>query len=312
LSDDPLARQPGERAPWAVFKAELEALGFRPTKTLGQNFLVDPNAARSLAEDAGLGPDDRVLEVGAGCGFLTLHLAERVGSVLAVEIDERLHAVAARVLAGFPNVRLLHADALASKHELAPAVRALLPNGEPWHLVANLPYSISAPLLVVLARLPEPPRSMSVLVQEEVAERVAARPGEEAYGPLGVRLALTYEAELGRRVGAQLFWPRPRVASRVVALRRRVGPAPSALDIGAFDRLVTTTFQQRRKQLGTSLAGVLEGRERVEAWLGAAGIDPRARVEELPTDALLRLSRSPEWRAHAASNFSGAPAPDAD
>lgn len=305
---DPLARPPGERAPWALFKAELEALGFRPTKTLGQNFLVDPNAARSLAEDAGLGPDDWVLEVGAGCGFLTLHLAERAGTVLAVEIDARLHAVAARVLAERTNVQLLHADALASKHELAPAVRALLPVGRPWHLVANLPYSISAPLLVVLARLDEPPRGMSVLVQEEVAERVAARAGEDAYGPLGVRVSLTYEAELGRRVGPQLFWPRPRVGSRVVALRRRVGPAPSSQDIAAFDRLVATTFQQRRKQVGTTLAGVLEGRGRVEEWLTAAGVDPRARVEELSPPQLLALSRTPEWRAYS----SGVPFPDAD
>jgi len=305
---DPLARPPGERAPWTLFRAELEALGFRPTKTLGQNFLVDPNAARSLAEDAGLGADDWVLEVGAGCGFLTLHLAERVGSVLAVEIDARLHAVASRALAGLANVRLLHADVLASKHELAPAVRALLPAGRPWHLVANLPYSISAPLLVVLARLPEPPRGMSVLVQEEVAERVAARAGEEAYGPLGARLALTYEAELGRRVGAQLFWPRPRVASRVVALRRRVGPAPDPGDLAAFDALVGATFQQRRKQLGTSLAGVLGGRGGVEDWLRSAGIDPRARVEELSPTRLLDLARSPEWRAH----FSGGGPLDAE
>jgi 16S rRNA (adenine1518-N6/adenine1519-N6)-dimethyltransferase len=307
-SPDPLLRPAGERAPWALFKAELEALGFRPTKTLGQNFLVDPNAARSLAEDAGLGQDDFVLEVGAGCGFVTLHLAERVGEVLAVEIDARLHEVAGRVLAGRANVRLLHADALASKHELTPAVRALLPAGRSWHLVANLPYSISAPLLVVLARLSEPPRSMSVLVQEEVAERVAARAGEEGYGPLGVRLALTYEAELGRRVGAQLFWPRPRVASRVVALRRRVGPAPSPEDIAAFDRLVSTTFQQRRKQIGTTLAGVLEGRGRVEEWLAQEGVDPRARVEELTPVQLLALARSPAWRAYS----SGAPAADAD
>jgi len=296
--EDPLAGGAGGvRAPWTVFRRELDALGFRPTKTLGQNFLVDPAAARSLADDAGLGAEDFVLEVGAGCGFLTLHLAERAGTVLAVEIDARLFEVARRVLGAHPRVRLVHADALASKHRLAPAVELELPAG-PWQLVANLPYSISAPLMVVLARLPNPPRGMSVLVQEEVAERIASRPGEEAWGPLGARLALTYEAELGRRVGAQLFWPRPRVASRVVQLRRRVGPEPTAEEIGPFDALVSRAFQQRRKQLAASLAGVLEGREALEAWLLAAGIQPSDRVEELSPTRLLALSRTPEWRKH--------------
>lgn len=294
---DPLVRPAGERAPWAVFRAELEALGFRPTKTLGQNFLVDPNAARSLADDAGLARSDLVLEIGAGCGFLTAFLAERVESVLAVEIDPRLMVIARRALASYPNVRLLQADALASKHELAPEVRALLPLERPWRLVANLPYSISAPLLVVLARLPSPPRGMSVLVQEEVALRVAAQPGEEAYGPLSARLALTYRAELGRRVGAQLFWPRPRVASRVVALERRVGPTPTGEELLRFDRLVGLAFQQRRKQVGTSLGEVLGGRREAEAWLGGAGVDPCARVEELSATQLLALARTPEWRA---------------
>jgi len=296
--DDPLlGGADGARAPWSVFRRELDALGFRPTKTLGQNFLIDPAAARSLADDAGLGAEDFVLEVGAGCGFLTLHLAERAGAVLAVEIDARLFEVARRVLGTHPRVRLVHADALASKHRLAPEVERALPAG-PWQLVANLPYSISAPLMVVLARLPNPPRAMSVLVQDEVAERVAARPGEEAWGPLGARLALTYEAELGRRVGEQLFWPRPRVASRVVALRRRVGPEPLPEELAAFDALVTRAFQQRRKQLAASLAGVLEGRPSLEAWLEAAGIQPSGRVEDLSPMRLLELSRTPEWRKH--------------
>lgn len=294
----------GARAPWSVFRRELDALGFRPTKTLGQNFLIDPAAARSLADDAGLGPGDFVLEVGAGCGFLSLHLAERAGTLLAVEIDARLFEVARRVLGAHPRVRLLHADALASKHRLSPLVERELPSG-PWQLVANLPYSISAPLMVVLARLPNPPRAMSVLVQDEVAERVAARPGEEAWGPLGARLALTYEAELGRKVGAQLFWPRPRVASRVVALRRRVGPEPAADELGPFDALVSQAFQQRRKQLAASLAGVLEGRGAVEAWLEAAGIRPSDRVEELSPVRLLALSRTPEWRKHCHSEGEG-------
>lgn len=293
---DPLgALEDGRRPPWSAFRAELDAVGFRPSKTLGQNFLVDPNAARAIAAEAGLEAGARVLEIGAGCGFLTLHLAQLDLRLLAVEIDARLLEVAQRLLRDRPNVRWLRADALAGKHELAPAVVAELPGTEPWHVVSNLPYSISAPLLVLLSRLPNPPRSLSVLVQEEVARRVAARPGESEWGALTARLALLYGARPGRAVGPQLFWPRPRVASRVVHLERTAGPAPEPGVVEAFDALVDELFRHRRKQVLPLLANLLGDREAAEKLVRAVGLDPRARPETLGTAELLALCRADAW-----------------
>jgi len=271
-------------------------VGFRPTKGLGQNFLVDPNAARSIALDSGVGAGDRVLEIGAGCGFLTVHLAELGVELLAVEIDTRLIEVAARFLSGYSLVRLLRRDVLSGKHGLDPEVLAALPAEGPWDVVSNLPYSISGPALALLGRLVNPPRSMTVLVQEEVAERVAAAPGSSAWGALPARLGALYRARLGRRIGEQLFWPRPRVASRVVQLHLQPleGLRPSE-ELPAYDSLVDLLFTQRRKQLLGVLASALGDRDRAARMVSEAGLDPRIRPEELHPEVLLRLSRSPGW-----------------
>lgn len=292
----------GRRPPWSAFRAELERRGFRPSKTLGQNFLIDPNAARSIAEDAGLAPGARVLEIGAGCGFLSMHLAALGLDLLAVEIDERLLEVARRLVAGLESagpgcgrVRWLCTDALAGKHALDARLAAELPREGTWHVVSNLPYSISAPLLVLMARLPNPPESLTVLVQDEVARRVAAEPGQPEWGSLTARLRLSYVARLGRTVGAQLFWPRPRVGSRVVHLARAPGEPPGASDLAAYDALVDALFQHRRKQLAASLVEPMGDRGRALALLGEAGLDPRSRAEVLAPEELLRLARSPLW-----------------
>jgi len=294
---DPLGAQAGRRPGWSAFRAALAEAGFRPSKTLGQNFLVDPNAARSIALDAGLAAGARVLEVGAGCGFLTLHLAELGLEVLAVEIDARLFAVARRLLAGHGNVRWLHLDALAGKHALAPELLRALPEAGAWHVVANLPYSISGPLLVLLARLPNPPQTLTVLVQEELARRVAAGPGQAEWGALGARLRLGYRAVLGRAVGAQLFWPRPRVSSRVLHLEGVPAQGGATPDPAEFDPLVELLFQQRRKQVLPLLAPALGGRPAATELLGRLGLDPTARPEDLPLEGLCALAGSDAWRA---------------
>lgn len=293
---DPLgALAGGRRPPWSAFRAELDAAGFRPSKTLGQNFLVDPNAAHSIAADAELGRGARVLEIGAGCGFLSLHLVELGVELLAAELDARLLGVARRLLSGYPNVRWWQGDVLDGKHALAPGLAAQLPGAETWHLVSNLPYSIAAPLLAVLARLPNPPRSMTVLVQEEVAARIAARPGDPEWGALSARLALVFEARKGRTVGAQLFWPRPRVGSRVVHLAFHPLEGLALEEQRPFDALVDALFQHRRKQLLTILAERLGDRPLAEVMVGEAGLDPRARPETLTAGELLALARSSRW-----------------
>lgn len=303
---DPLgALAGGRRPPWSAFRAELDAAGFRPSKSLGQNFLVDPNAARSIAADAELAPGAFVLEVGAGCGFLSLHLAELGVELLAVEIDIRLLEVARRLLAGHAEVRWWQGDALVGKHALAPGLARELPARGPWHLVSNLPYSISAPLLAVLARLENPPRSMTVLVQDEVARRIAARPGDAEWGALSARLGLVYSASAGRAVGAQLFWPRPRVASRVVRLVQLPAGGLAPAEALAFDALVDALFQHRRKQILATLSERLLDRPTAQALVQSAGLDPRARPEILHPTELLVLSRSPLWRQRPGASAGG-------
>ena len=282
------------RAPWSTFRAALDAAGFRPTKSLGQNFLLDGNMVRSLVADSGVGPGDRVLEVGAGCGFLTSCLAECGAEVLAVEVDPRLFEVASGLLAPWPKVRLLRADALAGKHALGAELAAVLPTEAPWHVVSNLPYSISGPLLVLLSRREPRPESLSVLVQREVAEKAAAAPGTRDWGVLAARLAVRYRTRLGRAVPAELFWPRPRVASQVVHLERLPGPGPDGPRLAAYDRLLDAVFHTRRKTLRASLGAHLGDPARAQGLLEGLGIDPGLRPENLDSEALLALSRALE------------------
>lgn len=273
----------------------LSRLGFRPSKRLGQNFLQDTNLARALVRDAEVEAGAFVLEVGPGLGRLTSPLLEAGARVLAVEVDGRLVEALREHLGDAEGLELLHADVLAGKHRLEPEVARLLPAAGDWHLVANLPYVISAPLLVVLASLANPPRTMSVLVQREVADRIRAEPGSADWGPLSIRLQVGYEARAGREVDPRLFWPRPRVQSAVVHLHRREdAPSPEALE--RLSALVGGLFHRRRQGIGRVLGDLVGGREAAAALLGEAGIDPSVRAERLPVEDLVRLAGAPAWR----------------
>jgi 16S rRNA (adenine1518-N6/adenine1519-N6)-dimethyltransferase len=278
------------RPPWTVLRAQLEAARFRPSRRLGQNFLLDENMLRAIVRDARLPRDARVIEVGAGCGFLTFHLARSGARVTAFEIDERLLAVAQRWLAKEP-IRWVECDVLAGKHALHAELEAALPASEPWHLVSNLPYGISAPLLALLAQHRSPPRSMTVLVQREVAERIVARPGTADWGPLSIRVQLSYACELVRTLAPSLFWPKPEVESALVRMDLRASELARD-ERESLDRLVTRLFQRRRQVIARVLAELGSGRERAEAVLAELGIDPRARAEDLEMPALIALGRA--------------------
>ncbi len=284
VADD--ARSPS----WRELREELEAVGFRPSKSLGQNFLLDGNLARAIVEDAQLCEGDRVLEVGCGPGALTEPLARRKLELLAVEIDRRLLALARTRLASFSNVRFLEGDVLAEKHRIAEPVKAALEAWDDWHLVSNLPYSVTGPLLVSLTRLARRPRSMTVLVQAEMAERIVAEPGTKAWGGLSAKLALLYHRSRGRGVGSQLFWPRPRVQSSVVRLTLREAWIPEAR-LGAYDRVVSLVFQSRRKTLRNALIHAGWDRERVSQVLHRTPWAER-RPEDLEPAELLFLAES--------------------
>lgn len=294
------AATPGRRPPWKAFRAALDAAGFHPSKKLGQNFLLDENTATAIARDGGVGPGDHVLEIGVGCGFLSTALLATGATLLGVELDRRLFAIASDFLvplAAPGQLELLRADALAKKRAVAPEVVERLPTPPtPWHLVSNLPYSVASPLVVSLARLPHPPASMTVLVQTEVAERLCAAPGQAAWGGLSAKLQLAYAGRLTRRVGANLFSPRPKVESAVARLEL-LAERPPDRDLAAADALVDVFFQARRKTLRATLARHLGDRAVAEAGLEAAGLDPGARPEVLAPGAFLDLARALEARA---------------
>ncbi len=283
------------RPPWSEFRAALDAAGFRPSRRLGQNFLLDDNMVRAIARDAELAAGDFALEVGAGCGFLTAELASLGVELLSVEIDPRLLEISRRFLAPFENVAFHGGDVLDGKHALAPEVLACLDErGAPWHAVGNLPYAVASPLLCVLTRLACPPQSITALVQTEVAERVVAAPGSKRRGTLSARIEPIYESEILRSVPAQLFWPRPRVESAVVRLVLRAEP-PGREELARLDSLVDRLFSTRRKGLRAILARELREPDRAEALLERLGLDPRARPEALTQHDLGLLAGSPEW-----------------
>jgi 16S rRNA (adenine1518-N6/adenine1519-N6)-dimethyltransferase len=274
------------RRNWEIVRGELDRIGFRPSRRLGQNFLLDENMLAAIVRDARLPPAARVLEVGAGCGFLSLHLARAGVELTSVEIDARVLEIARRLLAGERSVKWILADALSGKNALSRALLSAIPPA-PWHLVSNLPYSIAAPLLALLARGSSTPESMTVLVQREVAQRIAARPGTSDWGPLSIRLQLEYAPELVRTVPAALFWPRPDVESALVRLERK--PSGSrAEERDELDALVARVFQRRRQTLGRVMGEILD-RSRARALLADLGLDPSLRAEALDLDQLRRL-----------------------
>jgi len=278
-----------ERPPWAHFQQRLESAGFRPSRRLGQNFLLDENMLQAIARDARIVRGETLLEVGPGLGFLTRHLLESGAELVCVEIDARLLEIARSWIHGPPEPRWVHGDVLAGKHTLAPAVAQALPSDAGWQLVSNLPYSIAAPLLSVLADLEHAPRGMTVLVQREVAERIVARPASSDWGLISIALQTDYGVELVRHVPPQLFWPRPEVESSVLRLSRKPEPL-DPVRRRALLGLAARLFQRRRQTLGRVL-GELWGREPALARLADLGWQPSRRAEELDLGEILELSR---------------------
>jgi len=258
----------------------LEGNGLSPNRNLGQHFVVDPNTVRRIARLAAVGPGDRVVEVGAGLGALTLALAETGASVTAVEIDRGLVPVLRGVVER-AGVTVVEGDAMALDWN------ALLGTG-PWVLVANLPYNVATPLIADLLREVPAIARMLVMVQREAGERLVARPGDSGYGGVSVRVAYWAEAALVGRVPASVFLPRPEVESVLVELRRRSQPGlGDEVDRDRLFALIAAGFGQRRKMLRRSLAGLVDAGAFAEA-----DVRPEARAEELDLAAWGRLARS--------------------
>lgn len=264
----------------AEIRQLAESLDLRPTKKLGQNFVIDPNTIRKIVSQANLRSDDLVLEVGPGLGSLTLGLFEVVDQVVAVEVDSRLAELLPNTINRYaPTKRLtvVHADALKVRE---------LPV-KPTALVANLPYNISVPVLLhFLENFPSIERVL-VMVQAEVAHRLAARPGTKDYGSPSVKLAWYGSARLAGSIGRNVFWPAPQVDSALVYFEREQSGANPELF-----KLIDAAFGMRRKTLRQALAGWAGSAQIAESILTKAGVNPSARGEQLTIDDFVRVASS--------------------
>ncbi len=254
--------------------------GIEPSRALGQNFVADANTVRKIARLADVGPGDRVVEIGAGLGSLTLALLETGAAVTAIEVDRHLLPALRRVVEP-AGAELVAADAL--RLDWRGLLGPVDPD-RPWALVANLPYNIATPLVLdLLAGAPQIAR-MLVLVQREVGERLAATPGNRVYGIPSVKVAWWADAEVVAHVPPSVFVPPPRVDSALVALRRRSPAGPDRTRSDVFS-LVEAGFGQRRKMLRRALVD----RAPLAAFTEAR-VRPEARAEELSLDDWRRLA----------------------
>ena len=262
-------------------------LDLRPTKQRGQNFVIDANTVRRIVRESGVDAQDVVLEVGPGLGSLTLALLEVAERVVAIEVDE---ALAARL----PATLAEHAPDLVERCEVvhADALRVTaIPGPPPTALVANLPYNVSVPVLLHLLALVPSLQQGLVMVQAEVADRLAAPPGSRTYGVPSVKAAWFADVRRAGTVSRTVFWPAPNVDSGLVAWVRRDPPVTSASREQVF-AVVDAAFAQRRKTLRAALRGLAGSAEAAEEALTQAGVDPRARGEVLDVLEFARIAES--------------------
>lgn len=279
------SESPGSKgAPSGLTRRALRELtarhGIRPDRSLGQHFLADPNLARALAREAGGAPGTRFLEVGAGLGSLTVALAGSGAEVLAVELDRALVPALEEVVAGL-SVQVVRANAVDADW---PAILG----DEPRRMASNLPYNVAVPVVMGLLERAPGVDPMLVMVQREVGERLAAGPGEEAYGAVSLRVAYRAWVKLVRRVPPTVFWPEPQVESVVVRLTRRSPPVATQPEV--LFHLIEEGFAQRRKTMANALVRMGYRRDRATAALRGAGLDERVRAEELGLEDLARLA----------------------
>jgi len=312
----------------ADVRALAASIGLTPTKSLGQNFVIDGGTVQRIVRTAKVGADDVVLEIGPGLGSLTLALLPAVRHVVAVEIDARLaellpRTIAQRAPALADKLTVLHEDAMAYASSSAPSSPVIMHEcgtpelfpttfvhdhgqaegvGSPTAIVANLPYNVAVPvLLTLLPRLPQV-RRVLVMVQLEVAERLAAKPGADAYGSPSVKAAWYGSVRMAGTIGRLVFWPAPRVDSGLVALDRHVPPNTTATREEVF-AVVDAAFAQRRKTLRAALAGWAGSPAEAETALRAANIDPSLRGEVLSVEQFARIAE----QRPAASSSADAP-----
>ncbi len=264
--------------------------GFKFTKSLGQNFLIDDNIIDKIVDGAGAGPGDKIIEVGPGIGTLTRELASRADKLMAVEIDRNLIPILADTLGDYNNVKIVNEDIIKAD------IRGLIDenlDGGPVKLVANLPYYITTPIIMRFLEEDINVTDIVVMVQKEVAERMNAQPGGKDFGALSVAVQYYCDTEIVAKVPRHLFVPQPNVDSIVIALRVRPERKYKLDDEALFFRVVKAAFGQRRKTLLNSISsmGTLS-KDGVKEALLEAGIDEKRRGETLSLDEFALLSNT--------------------
>ena len=265
-------------------RVALEKHGFRNAHALGQNFLLDEGLLNALLDAAALAPADEVLEIGPGAGVMTALMARRCKRVLAVELDRNLEPVLDQVLAGLENVRVAYQDFMKADLE------ALVGEG-PYRVVANLPYYITADILLRLVTARRRPQSICIMVQREAAERVMSRPGSKSWCALAAMVQYYGAPSVLMDVPPEAFTPPPHVMSQFIRIDRHARPEAEPRDEAVFFRLIAAAFAMRRKTLANNLkASFGMDQDTARAVLEAAGVDPRVRGEALTLKALCRMS----------------------
>jgi len=281
---DPAARfklrRPSEVQAWIHEKQ------FKPSKVLGQNFLIDDNILRIMLESAQVGADDRVMEIGPGLGMVTAALLEKAAFVVAVEKDLRLAAHLKDMLADHPGFKLVVSDALH-----APLAQ-LVSDDRLNKMISNLPYSVGSRVLVDCCMLPEPFDQIVITVQLEVAERLAAKVNSPDYGLLTIWAQLDYEVSIAKRIAPSCFHPRPQVTSAIVVMKRTHRRRQMLRNPELFDALIKHAFSRRRKQMGSILAGFAFPKMQLPGpdALVSVNIDTRRRPETLTVEEWIRLA----------------------
>jgi 16S rRNA (adenine1518-N6/adenine1519-N6)-dimethyltransferase len=266
----------------AEIRELAELLDLRPAKSLGQNFVIDGNVCQKIVRVAGVTADDIALEIGPGLGSLTLALLEVTSNVIAVEIDQRLADRLPITVAEHRDsdyqLTVINTDALALRElPVAPTV-----------LVANLPYNVSVPVLLHLLEILPSLNTGVVMVQAEVADRLAAKPGTKEYGIPSLKASWWAQVSGAGSVSRSIFWPVPGVDSKLVSFKRHETPGDEAMRKGVF-QLVDAAFAQRRKMLRAALSGIFGSSAKAEKVLIAAGIDPTLRGESLLIDSFCAI-----------------------
>ena len=268
-----------------VKTAELvKKYNFKFTKSLGQNFLVDQSVPRDIVDGADVGAEDLVIEIGPGVGTLTVQLLKIAKRVVAIELDDTLIPILTEELGEYPNFSLIHNDALKVNFD------EVIGDEQNVKLVANLPYYVTTPIIVKLLKEKHKFKSLTIMIQKEVAERMNAEPGNKDYGALTLLVQYYCNTKIVRKVPPACFIPRPKVDSIVIRLDKLDEPKVKVDNEKLFFDIIRNSFNMRRKTLWNGVKSIGPAKEKLEAAFEKAGIDPKRRGETLTIEEFAMLS----------------------